>query len=256
MKHRPLKHLLHKYSAVVLMAVIVFLEIRRGYFKDLRFRLRSLSWRPYLVSFASLAVFAVSLLFVDSVILDWIQDRHSFVAKAIVDGGGWVGRSTHCWMVLAGVYVVSYCLRLEKGRRYFFSALLSSFIASTLVVIFKFVFLRARPCSNLGPFSFFHLRGLLQDDNLFQGFPSGDVVVVAGAAGYFFHASKNRYLNWLWLLPPLATAFSRMHLDRHWPSDVFFSLGLGLLIARFVLDFKEIQKNRSDRKIKEDLSVP
>jgi membrane-associated phospholipid phosphatase len=122
-----------------------------------------------------------------------------------------------------------------------FSALLSSFVTALIVTVFKFLSLRARPYAEFGPFSFFNFHGLTQDARAFQSFPSGDVGVVAGAAAYLFFTTKNRFSGVLIFLLPLCTAFARMSANKHWPSDTLFAIGLGLIAAKFVRDYKKFK---------------
>ena len=70
-------------------------------------------------------------------------------------------------------------------------------------------------------------------------------LLVAGVAFYLFLSIRNPFLRLLMLLLPLANAFARMSLNRHWPSDTAMSLGLGLMTAYFFWNFKEYQKKNS-----------
>jgi len=143
------------------------------------------------------------------------------------------------WLLVIACYFLFKLLKNNLGSRLTFGVLLSVTLSTTFSFIVKRTFMRARPYNHFGAFSFFHLNGLLHDKNAFQSFPSGDVALVAGAAAFLFYATKNSYTRWLLLIFPVATAFSRIWLDRHWPSDTLFSVGLGFIAGLFIWQYQK-----------------
>ncbi len=223
--------------AVAVLAVVV--EIRKGYFKGFPAYLRSVSFRKDRFVMIALVLATVGMLWADSFLRHQIQGIQIEFVKSVFAFGGFVGKKL--WNGLVFLYLAAFLLRQEKWQRLFFGVFLTGATTGLLAGVLKFTFLRARPDLDLGPFSFFHLEGLTKDNGVFQSFPSGDVAIVAGAAAYLVCALKNYFLKGLIFLIPLATAFSRVALNDHWPSDVLFSFGLSCVAARFWWEFKRVQ---------------
>lgn len=228
-----------KLITAVLLIAVCLAEIRKGYFKGFKTYLKSAPWKSLALVSLLTALLVIVTAFFDRPVLQFIQDiNHSFF-QMIVDLGGYLGKGQNLWTLVCWLYLVAFVLRLEKARLLLFSSLLASFIASLMTTILKFTILRARPEAQLGPFSFFNWKGLIEDDRFFQSFPSGDVAVVAGAAIYLFFSLKNRYVKWLFLLFPIFTACARVNANRHWPSDTLASIGLGVLAAQFIWNYQK-----------------
>ena len=228
-----------KHIQAALVLLVVWFEWRRGYFKGFSAYLKLFSIKPYIRSTAVIVAVTVFLLCLDPLLIRLVQGFQSPTSNWVVQVGSFFGRKN--WMVLLSVYLVLLIAQSRFGRKLVFSALLANVTASVLCTILKFTVLRARPLVGLGAYSFFNFDGFQKDAGLFQSFPSGDVAIVAGAVSYCFYAFRNRLLKVLIFLLPLATAFARMSLNKHWPSDVFFSMGLGMISAQFVWQY---QKNR------------
>ena len=75
------------------------------------------------------------------------------------------------------------------------------------------------PRQGFGPMSFFNHAAYAVDKGMFLSLPSGDVAIVAGAAVSLSFSLNSRRLLFFLLLVPFMTAFSRVSLNRHWPSD-------------------------------------
>lgn len=195
--------------------------------------MRRVSWRRYFFPAAGLALFVPLLFFFDSPLLMQIQDWRE-ETDWLIQFGSWIGRNNIFWPVIVGVYLIFTLLRMPAGLDRSFGVCASALAAGLVSVFIKFSLLRARPSEELGPFSFFHLEGILNDSPRYQSFPSGDTALVAGAAGYLFWSSSKHRWKWLLILLPLASAWARVSLNRHWPSDTLLSLGLGFLTAHIL----------------------
>jgi membrane-associated phospholipid phosphatase len=125
-----------------------------------------------------------------------------------------------------------------------FGAIVSSTFASIVCNASKYIFLRARPNGNQGPFSFFNFEAFSGGGGTYYSFPSGDVVVVAGAAYFLMLQTKNKILRTVLFLLPITTALARMDANKHWPSDTLLSLGLGLVSALFVRNLVSFPRKR------------
>ena len=223
---------------VAVAVVLIFLrEWRDGFFNRLNGFLKEIHFRSYrglVIAFPSAVIFT---LFLDPYLISLLQSFDGPFARGVVTWGHQLGRDVNFWLGLIGLYSAASLTGQVKWRRYIFGLLLASLITVLLTHFLKFVFLRSRPDNLLGPFSFFHLEGLTAGKRAFQSFPSGDVAVTAGASSCLFFMIPNRVLRWLAFLLPLSTAFSRISLNRHWPSDTVASFMMSLVVAKFICDY-------------------
>ena len=229
-------HFNFKYVQGLVVFLILLFEFRDAYFKGFKTYLKSFSLRPYTVLIGLMLVVTGLVMTIDSTLLHLIQAQNASFVRWMVACGSFLGK--HSWLILIGLYLITFLSRVKSWRKVIFSALFANFLTGVFSVFFKFTVLRARPYSGFGPFSFFNLNGLLKDRGIFQSFPSGDVAVVVGAAAYFFYTVRNRYAKLIFLLLPIMTALARVSLNRHWPSDTLFSIGLGLIAAQFVWNYR------------------
>lgn len=227
----------YKHVLAVTFAAMCLVEIRGGFLKPLKSYAASLSAKPSLLLIA--AAFAGFLLVLpfDLFILAKIQSLQYPLLDRLIYMGAMMGKANGLWGPLAGLYFLSLCLRLKKSRDLFFGAVLSSALTGLTAHVLKFIVMRARPYNDFGPFRFFDLHGFLRDDRAFQSFPSGDVAIAAGAAAFLFLNFRRFYFSWLLLIPPVLTAFSRIDLNKHWPSDALFAFLISFTVAQLTLDY-------------------
>jgi membrane-associated phospholipid phosphatase len=225
------------------MVVVTALnELRRGYFTKSNQsafvqRIKKTPYCRYLLFVC--AVTAALIFMLDTPLLEMVQQIKNPFLTVVLHVGAWVGKGFNIWFVLLIGYAGLTCLRRHRWAQAVFSALLSVVSMASIGFVLKRVFMRARPHEELGPLSFLNFEALLHDKGSFHSFPSGDVAVSIGATAFLFFAVKNIYPRFLILCIPAATALSRMTLNKHWPSDVFFSLGLGLIIGSIIWQYHE-----------------
>jgi membrane-associated phospholipid phosphatase len=226
--------------AIAFSFFAIFLEQwQKGYFKRVKSYFGTFNIKPYLIIFVLFIVLFVPIFIFDLYLIKQVEaaEGQKWV-DWIARFGRQIGRNNNFWMYVILAYFVSRRL-FKKQAIHFLGVILSSALAGIVCTVMKFTFLRARPENNLGPYSFFHLDGALKDSSLFQSFPSGDVVLVAGAAGYCFFALRRYAVRWFIFLLPLATAISRMARNDHWPSDTLVSVGLGVMMGKLVWDYHQ-----------------
>lgn len=225
-----------KYALGILLAIVVLFEIRRSSFPKWVFNHASAQWVSYLKILMGTAALSIAVMAIDGPLLARIQSFENPAKETLANLGRFFGRSHGTWTLLAFIFLAGYISRKPFLQRMAFFALLSSCVTGLIGHILKFIFLRARPYKDLGPYKFFDLHGFIDHSRAFQSFPSGDVAVAAGAAGYLFMRIQNPILKITVLILPFLTALSRVDLNRHWPSDTLFSIGLGLTIGMFLRD--------------------
>lgn len=229
----------------LIVVLVFYLEWSKGYFKELPSYLYSRPSKFHLLFLMFLFVFSLLILSLDFSLRAVIQEAYKlYFFKAVVAIGSFLGRSTNLWPMLASFYLLTGPLKGKSWQKIIFGMLLASVVTGLGIHILKFTFLRARPYADLGPLSFFNFDGLLHNDRAFQSFPSGDTAVCAGAVAYLFYALRRKLASRLLLLLPVATALARVSLNRHWPSDTVFSIGIAFLVARGLWRYK----NRKDER--------
>ena len=93
MKKPSLIHFHHKYLTANLLALVILLEVRDGYFKGFGRYLKSFSLKPYRWPLAAL-LFATLLMIFDPVLLLLVQNQDSPLASFMAGFGGRMGRSS------------------------------------------------------------------------------------------------------------------------------------------------------------------
>lgn len=229
---------IHLKEFTAVLGVLIFLrEIKEGTFKGLREKLQFSPAGGPLMALGLWILLILPIFFLDTKILGAVQDIESPFLLSLIKFGGVIGKSINPWMVMALGYAFGFLTKRRVVVQTVLGCISSSLLASSVGHFLKFVFLRARPFGDFGPFSFFNIAGLSENEQVYQSLPSGDVAVVAGSAFYLFFASRRPFLSWPILILPLLTAASRVALDRHWPSDTFLALGLGYFFARLLHAF-------------------
>ena len=237
-----------KLITSILVAAVYLREWKAGRLREMASRLRHIKIGFYLSILAFFSFLAVGMFFFDPALLNFVQNLNHPLFDAVSRGGGFLGKEANPWMFLIGWYFLALLLQRLAWSALSFGAIFSSTLASVFCHISKMFFLRARPNSSEGPFSFFNFEAFLKEGGRFYSLPSGDVVVVAAAAYFVLLRTKNIFLRVILFLLPLATAFSRMEVNKHWPSDTLLSLGFGLISALFVENLLENSSLRGGRR--------
>lgn len=243
-----MEHLLAKLVKIsmkliigVLLALMIYGEWKKGYFKGVASYRKKLSFKTCRGVFFAFLFLTLFLIPFDPFFLDTIQSFGRQVPQ-IFTFGQWINRNIHFWMILISLYFLCVVCKKKGGATQVFDAILASAGAGLVCHLLKFIFLRARPDSGHSPFSFLNAGGLWDNIKQFQSFPSGDVALISGAASYFFFAVKKlslRPFRWVVFLFPLISALARVNGDRHWLSDTVASLGVALMVGRLIWDYRK-----------------
>ena len=222
-----------------MLTVCFYLGIRSGYFSGLKGYLKKISTKPYLGLFLMICALFFLALFFDLRVLKTLQGINHPLGVLADQLGGYLSKNTVLWITLSSLYFLSFIARHKLSSEILYGVLLATAFTGIVSQITKFIFVRARPYSDLGPFSFFNWDGMRKD--MYQSLPSGDVALVAGASFLAFYSVRNLYLKAFLLILPLAAAFFRVVENKHWPSDTLVSIGIGMMVGFLVWDYKKIQ---------------
>ncbi len=238
-----------KHTLGIFLALVIGYEISKGFLSAFGSYLKTLKLRPSLGIVGAAVLSAAVLLPWDEALIRQAQNIDQPFIDFWIGMGAFLGKAHGIWSVVGCFYAGAMLLRREKWRRFFFGSLISSGLTGLAAHILKFIFARARPYAELGPYHFWDWHGLQHHTRAFQSFPSGDVAITAGAASFIFLAFRKKPLAWLILLAPLGTALSRMSLNKHWPSDTAVSIVLSFAVAKFVWDYVKFKGVRPQRGI-------
>ncbi|HVG25897.1 MAG TPA: phosphatase PAP2 family protein [Thermoanaerobaculia bacterium] len=160
---------------------------------------------------------------IDRPLLAWAEAAQSDRTEATIRimnrlGGGMNPPLIVLFFLIAGV-----CYRERRWVAYAVAMAISGLTAGILAQIVKHLVGRARPELWLGPAHY--------APGSSTSFPSGHTVGAFAIAGVLMFASRNRPLRVVAFLLALAVGLSRVFAFRHWGSDVFASMTLGLAAA-------------------------
>ncbi|MDP3920566.1 MAG: phosphatase PAP2 family protein [Candidatus Omnitrophota bacterium] len=223
--------------AVVFITLTLYMGARLGYFSKVVSFAKSFSLRPYRTILIAVPLCVIAVTFIDTVLLQYIQVQEGSFLRKMTSWGQLLNKNVEAWL---GVILIFFTGRLlsHKGiEQASFGAFVSMALAGLTSHLMKFIFLRARPYSGVGPYAFFRMEGITENAHAFQSLPSGDVTLVGAAACFVFLTIKTWYLRCLLLLLPFAVALERVYADKHWPSDTVASVGIGFLVAAIVRDY-------------------
>lgn len=227
-----------------LLALIFLLEWRRGWFHSIPLYARRYTFqtRHLLIGLVLLPV--LGMMIFDAAVLPLVVNAKGPLFHGMRKLGESLSKNSEIWMALFGIYFWSLWRKARRVSETCVGVILATGLTCLAVLLFKFAFLRARPYSIEGPYSFFNPTGITEDAHAFQSLPSGDVGIIAGIASYLFFLFKHP-VRWAFFIFPLCTAFSRIYNEKHWPSDTLASVILSLLAAKLVLDYQKFKAERN-----------
>lgn len=196
-----------------------------------------------LLNFSAVLGAGLLLYAVDQDVFQWIQDHSSSssedISKVITHFGDGV--------LLVGLIAALYASgEISDNNSLRKTALLSleSWLTTGIIVRgLKFVTGRARPwtgesCQSFHPFS---------TRSRFSSFPSGHASSAFAVATIVADQSKKAYIDILAYSLATLVAISRVHIDKHWASDVLVGSSIGYFIAKKI---SSLDRNRDSEKVK------
>jgi membrane-associated phospholipid phosphatase len=179
---------------------------------------------PALVRFAiGAALTVVVWLAVDRAMLAWAEGVQSDFTEGVIRILNRFGGGMNPVLIVAFFLIAGVAYRERRWVSYAIAMGLSGLAAGILAQIVKQLVGRARPELWLGPAHY--------APGSSTSFPSGHTVGAFALAGVLVFASRNLPLRVIAFLFAFAVGMSRILAFRHWPSDVFASMTLGLVTS-------------------------
>ncbi len=164
----------------------------------------------------------------DEDIQDWAQDRRSPSSDKAASIFSFLGNGSVLFGLSGAAYAAGEISHNPGLRRTALLSLESLAAASIIVWTIKFVVGRARPYTDesarsFHPFSF---------KNSYWSFPSGHAIVSFSVATTIAEQTKSPLIDILLYGLAASVAYSRVHENKHWASDVFIGSALGYFIGK------------------------
>lgn len=165
----------------------------------------------------------------DQTIRDRIHDPHDALGRTLSDIGNGFGDGVVVYSTLLGLSVGGKVL----GKRGMYGvssrALKSTLVSGAAAMVLKSMIGRERPAD--APDSPYAFHPFNFNDH---SFPSGHAAVAFALATSLAREIEGQWDDAAFFTLATLTAYSRMHDDKHWASDVVFGAGIGILASRFV----------------------
>jgi len=211
-----------------------------GYFKDLKTILSSpLRWDLKNWIYLTIVVILTIVIYsIDPYIQAFAQDNVNNITIIISRDAKLFGSNNFIFVLLASMFICGIIFKDKLIRKTALLGLESLLITALFIQILKFSFHRHRP--NTGDsYNIFDGPGL-SGENLYLSFPSGHASVAFSVLSII--AKEYSHIP---IIPPVAysiatlTAFSRVHDNVHWASDVFFGGVIAYFIAKSIVDSRK-----------------
>ena len=180
---------------------------------------------------------------VDQDIQQWAQDHRSSSSEGIFKTIGHLGNGVVLIGLMTALYVSGEVSDNNSLRKTALLSLESCLTTGIIVRGLKSVVGRARPWTGESSHSFhpFSTR------SRFASFPSGHASVAFAVATVIADQSKKAYIDILAYSLATMAAFSRVHLDKHWASDILVGSAIGYFVAKKI---SALDRNRDSKKVK------
>jgi len=201
---------------------------------------KPLNWdKNDVLRFGLISATTVSLMFLDESIKDNLQNNNQYSKSILIETGRIYGEPYTAGTVALILALQGWINSNDKNLDLAFQVFQSYSYTLVTTGLLKFTLGRARPRNDL---TAFHFEPFTYFDDNKLSLPSGHTSLAFSLSTILaLNNSDNKY-NWLYYIPAVVTAFSRMYQNHHWLSDVFLGACLGYFIARFTYEFNQEQK--------------
>jgi membrane-associated phospholipid phosphatase len=216
-----------------LLLLLVLHSAESHDYRSVLARLRALRFDRTLLVSALLRLLAGAIgvvlvwLLVDRPVLAWAEGIQSDFTEDVIRIVNRFGGGMNPVLIVVFFLVAGVAYRAPRWTSYAIAMGLSGLAAGILAQLVKHLVGRARPELWLGPAHY--------APGSSTSFPSGHTVGAFALAGVLVFASRNVPLRIIAFLLALAVGLARILAFRHWSSDVFASMVLGLVTAWVVV---------------------
>lgn len=195
------------------------------------------------LSFSAVLGAGLLLYSVDQDIQQWAQDHRSSSSEDIFKTIGHLGNGVVLIGLMTALYVSGEVSDNNSLRKTALLSLESWLTTGIIVRGLKSVVGRARPWTGESSHSFhpFSTR------SRFASFPSGHASSAFAVATVIADQSKKVYIDILAYSLATTVALSRVHLDKHWASDILVGSAIGYFVAKKI---SALDRNRDSKKVK------
>jgi hypothetical protein len=162
-----------------------------------------------------------------------IADPHDRLGRTLSDLGNGLGDGAVVYPSLLAVAVSGKLLGKPGMQKTGTRALQSTLLAGAAALALKSGIGRQRPDAS-GDNAYVFQPFQFHDISL----PSGHAAVAFALATSLARETGDRWTDAAFFAAATLTAYSRMHDDKHWASDVILGAGIGIVSARFVHRFQ------------------
>lgn len=192
-----------------------------------------------LLRFGVISATTIGFMFLDESIKDNLQNNNQYSKSLFVETGRIYGEPYFGGSVALLLALQGWINSNDKNIDLAFQVFQSYSYTLVSTGLLKFSFGRARPRNDL---TAFHFEPFTYFDDNKLSLPSGHTSLAFSLSTILaLNYSDSKY-SWLFYIPAVVTAFSRMYQNHHWLSDVFLGACLGYFIAKFTYDLNQQQK--------------
>jgi membrane-associated phospholipid phosphatase len=195
------------------------------------------------LSFSAVLGAGLLLYSVDQDIQQWARDNRSSSSEDYFKTIGHLGNGIVLLGLVTALYVSGEVSDNNSLRKTALLSLESCLTTGIIVRGLKSVVGRARPWTGESSHSFhpFSTR------SSFASFPSGHASTAFAMATVIADQSKKAYIDIIAYSLATIAAFSRVHLDKHWASDILVGSAIGYFVAKKI---SALDRNRDSKKVK------
>jgi len=174
----------------------------------------------------------------DQKIYDYLQSKKTPFSEKI----SWVGEKWGNGTFVGGVYALSGLSAIvfsnEDLKAFCKKGMVSGFYTSVAILSLKQLFQRKRPYMSSHPYEF----GSIMKKPHYHSLPSGHTAMAFNLATVIAHSSDNKIHGALAYAMAFLTAWSRVHDQKHWASDVVLGGVLSVAITTTVINTYDKRK--------------
>lgn len=201
---------------------------------------KPLNWdKNDLLRFGLVSATTISFMFLDESIKDNLQNNNKYANSTFMELGRIYGEPYTGGSVALLLALHGWINKNDKNLDLAFQVFQSYSYTLISTGLLKFSIGRARPRNDL---SAFHFEPFTYFDDNKLSLPSGHTSLAFSLSTILALNNSDSKYNWIFYIPAVVTAFSRMYQNHHWVSDVFLGACLGYFIAKFTYDFNQEEK--------------